>query len=118
MNYENHQDLIKEIKRMKLSQETRESNRAGSELSVPQAIHYLRDRSSSTHVAYAELPLFIINQEASAKQLELKQFYRTEDSPAEIQVHTEVHILPRLDQKYFLEMFWQLEPSSLPFAIQ
>ena len=68
-------------------------------------------------MTFEEMPIFIVNQEACAKVLELRQFYRTEDSPAEIQVFKEASILPRLDSKYFLDMFWQVEPFSIPKVV-
>ena len=68
-------------------------------------------------------PVYVVkNFDSSGKKkketFELKEFYRSKDSPAEIEIEQQKDVLERLDTRYYLDLYWSIEPKSMPFLIQ
>ena len=53
-----------------------------------------------------------------ARGNELKQFYRGKDFPAQFKAGSNQSILSLEDTKYFLDLFWAIEPQSIPEIIK
>lgn len=88
MNYEIHQDTLRDIQQRQKLLENQDSKEDGQEKFLIQAYNR-QNRSSSIADRLSELPLFMVDQEKSSKQLELKLFYRSKNSPAECTIYNE-----------------------------
>jgi hypothetical protein len=49
---------------------------------------------------------------------ELKDFYRAKDSPAEIQIGKNPEVLRKVDTKYYVDLYWGLDPKAMPYMIK
>lgn len=51
------------------------------------------------------------------KTIELKDFYRSKGSAAEIRIGTNPEILRSVECEYYCDLFWALEKESTPYII-
>ena len=76
-------------------------------------------RGSSGKFNMEYFPVYMVKADSTLndKTLELKDFYRSKGSKANIKVGTNPDILRQVDSRYYCDLFWALESQSVPYIV-